>query len=179
VGQTALKVQDLVQRALGGVLFVDEAYSLSPERGFDYGSEAIETLLKLMEDHREQLVVIVAGYPELMDRFLDSNPGFRSRFNKLLDFPDYTPLELVEIFERMATGSGYVLSPEAAELVGRRLTEFNRVRVKNFSNARFVRNFFERAIGRHSDRLAGMTTVTEADLRTFLPNDIPPIESLR
>lgn len=113
VGQTAPKVAAVVEQALGGVLFIDEAYSLMSKGGQDYGAEAIETLLKLMEDHRDDLVVIAAGYGEEMEAFLSSNPGLRSRFSRTIDFPDYTPEETLEIFERQAKSADYILSGPA------------------------------------------------------------------
>lgn len=100
LGQTAIKTQEVIQKALGGVLFIDEAYTLAKDNSFnDYGQEAIDTILKAMEDHRDDLVVIVAGYPGLMERFINSNPGLKSRFNRYITFEDYTPSELLEIFE--------------------------------------------------------------------------------
>ena len=110
VGQTALKVQDLVEKSLGGILFIDEAYALTDTHSEnDYGREAVDTLLKAMEDHRDDFIVIEAGYPELMAHFVDSNPGLRSRFNKHIYFEDYRVEELYEIFKRMCENTGYIL----------------------------------------------------------------------
>ena len=113
VGQTAIKVQEVIQKSLGGVLFIDEAYSLTANKSEnDYGYEAVDTLLKGMEDHRDDLIVIVAGYPELMEEFLNSNPGLRSRFNKFINFIDYSPEELSLIFSNMCVDSGYIADEE-------------------------------------------------------------------
>ena len=118
VGQTAIKVQEVIQKSLGGILFIDEAYSLTANKGEnDYGLEAVDTLLKGMEDHRDDLVVIVAGYPDLMNEFLNSNPGLRSRFNKFINFADYNPKELVDIFKNMCNKSGYSATEECIEYV--------------------------------------------------------------
>lgn len=114
MGHTALKVKKVVKKALGGILFIDEAYTLTRSQGGnDFGQEAVDTLLKRMEDHRDDLIVIVAGYPDLMARFLESNPGLQSRFNKFIDFADYKPNELLAIFESKCKSQGYVLTEKA------------------------------------------------------------------
>lgn len=173
VGQTALKVQEVVKKAMGGVLFIDEAYSLSySNSGNDYGREAIDTLLKAMEDNRDNLIVIVAGYPKLMARFLDSNPGLRSRFNKYFSFEDYKPEELVRIFEKMCREAGYIVLPEALEKVTICLTEKYETRSENFANAREVRNLFERAVTRQADRLFGKQSPTDEELSELRVEDI-------
>ena len=176
IGQTALKVQEVVESALGGVLFIDEAYALaSSDSGSDYGREAVDTLLKAMEDNRDDFVVIVAGYPEPMERFIDSNPGLRSRFNKYIDFQDYTVEELVRIFDVMCEGLGYVTTPAAAETVRREFAQHYTTRGENFANAREVRNFFEKAVLRQADRLFGISRPTDRQICTFEETDVSGI----
>src|SRR5215218_4956830 len=155
VGMTAIKADRAIRRALDGVLFIDEAYALARpgyHRGVDFGAEAIETLLKRMEDHRHRLVVIVAGYPRLMHEFLDSNPGLRSRFAREITFPDYSTDELVAITERFAGQSEYrVTEPAQDEL--RRIFDRAR-RGEGFGNARYARTIFEQALNAQALRLA-------------------------
>jgi len=153
VGQTALKTDRVIRRALDGVLFIDEAYALSPVQDrLDFGAEAIETLLKRMEDYRHRLVVIVAGYPRLMLRFLNSNPGLRSRFSREIVFPDYTTEELVAIVGRFAERNEYDLEPDAHDALA---AIFQGVtRGEGFGNARFARTLFEQALNAQALRLA-------------------------
>ncbi len=173
VGQTAIKTDAVVQESLGGVLFIDEAYSLAPDSsGQDFGREATETLLKLMEDHRKDLVVIAAGYREKMHEFIESNPGLRSRFTRFVDFPDYSPEELKLIYLRLVDEEGYALAPEAIDAVARLLTEHHAVRQPNFGNGRLVRNIFEQTLTAQANRLVGGTP-TRADLCTILEADVP------
>ncbi len=154
VGQTALKTQEVIEKALGGVLFIDEAYALTANKGgTDYGQEAVDTILKAMEDHRDDLIVIVAGYTELMQEFISSNPGLESRFNRFMQFPDYTVEELVGIFEMRCGKSCYTLSEDAAEILPGILREKSK-NVKGFGNGRGVRNLFEHAISNQADRLS-------------------------
>lgn len=154
VGQTAIKTQEVIQRALGGILFIDEAYSLAPERSEnDFGQEAIDTILKAMEDHRDDFVVIVAGYDNLMPRFIDSNPGLKSRFNKYIFFPDYNEEELFLIFKSFLQKNDYVIADDAAELVKQHLSKLYLNRDDNFGNARDVRNLFEKMISNQANRL--------------------------
>ena len=154
VGQTAIKTQEVIQRALGGILFIDEAYSLAPERSEnDFGQEAIDTILKAMEDHRDDFVVIVAGYDNLMPRFIDSNPGLKSRFNKYIFFPDYNEEELFLIFKSFLPKNDYVIDDDAAELVKQHLSKLYLNRDDNFGNARDVRNLFEKMISNQANRL--------------------------
>lgn len=171
VGQTALKTQEVIASAMGGVLFIDEAYSLAMGGENDFGREAIDTILKAMEDHRDDLVVIVAGYDEPMEKFLTSNPGLESRFNKYFYFPDYTGEQLYTIFRAQCEKNGYSLSPESEE---KAVALFNRLyedRDENFGNGRAVRNLFEHMVMRQSNRVAALESPTKEDLMTFLPED--------
>ena len=170
VGQTALKTQKVIEKAMGGVLFVDEAYALNGRSENDFGQEAIDTLLKAMEDHRDDLVVIVAGYTDLMDKFIHSNPGLESRFNRFLLFEDYSLDELMAIF-KMRCGKGYVLSPEAEPLVRDYIAEES-ADGDGFGNARGVRNIFEHILVAQNNRLAKMETVTRDDLMTLTADDV-------
>jgi Cdc6-like AAA superfamily ATPase len=178
VGQTALKVQKVVESALGGILFIDEAYTLAGKSGSDYGQEAIDTLLKLMEDHRDDLVVIVAGYPQLMDEFLASNPGLRSRFNKRFHFADYTYTELQNIFVSICHSNGYNLSPEASyvsEVYFEGLVEDIKKagRASSFGNAREIRNFFEKTVANQANRMATLINPSKATLEKIELTDLP------
>ena len=170
VGQTALKTQKVIEKAMGGVLFVDEAYALNGKSENDFGQEAIDTLLKAMEDHRDDLVVIVAGYTDLMDKFIHSNPGLESRFNRFLLFEDYSQDELMAIF-KMRCGKGYTLSPEAEPLVRDYIAEES-ADGDGFGNARGVRNIFEHILVAQNNRLAKMENVTREDLMMLLPEDV-------
>ena len=173
VGQTALKTLEAVKKARGGILFVDEAYSLVPDgAGNDFGQEAISTILKVMEDMREELVVIVAGYPEPMERFISSNPGLESRFGKYFQFEDYTGEELMLIFESLCRKNKYVLEPEAETFCRDMFIALYRDRDENFGNARDVRNIFERSVSNQANRLAAMEAPTKDDLMTFKKEDI-------
>ncbi len=172
VGQTALKTQEVIKSALGGVLFIDEAYSLSQGGENDFGREAIETLLKAMEDHRDDLVVIVAGYTEPMEGFISSNPGLESRFNKYFFFPDYDGPQLMEIFRSQCKKNSYTLTPEAEEAALKFFTELYENRSDNFGNGRDVRNCFEDMVIRHANRVANMDNPSKEDLVTVLPEDL-------
>ena len=152
VGQTAIKTKDAIKKAMGGVLFIDEAYALTNRGENDYGAEAVDTLLKAMEDHRDDLIVIVAGYIEPMEKFLHSNPGLESRFNRFIDFPDYTLDELMGIFDLRMNKAGYTMDDEARATLRQKI-DIERVDVKGFGNARGVRNLFETIIARQADRL--------------------------
>jgi stage V sporulation protein K len=165
VGTTALKTDRAVRKALDGVLFIDEAYALTragPYGRQDFGPEAVETLLKRMEDYRHRLVVIVAGYPRLMDEFLNSNPGLRSRFAREIDFPDYSTHELLAITAKFAAENQYVLTEDADEVLTR---IFERARRgEGFGNARFARTIFEQALNAQALRLAAVTGPVLAEL---------------
>ena len=169
VGQTALKTQKVIEKAMGGVLFIDEAYALNGRSENDFGQEAIDTILKAMEDHRDDLVVIVAGYTELMNKFIHSNPGLESRFNRFLLFEDYTAEEMFDIF-KMRCGKGYVLAPEAEPLVRDYIAEESAD--SSFGNARGVRNLFEHILVAQNNRLAKLEMVTRDDLMTITPDDV-------
>ena len=171
VGQTALKTQEVIQSALGGVLFIDEAYSLASGGENDFGREAIETLLKAMEDHRDDLVVIVAGYDEPMEKFINSNPGLQSRFNKYMYFPDYNGQELMDMFRINCKKNGYVMTPEAEEYAQAFFDDLYENRDDNFGNGRDVRNRFEDVVSRQADRLAVMESPTKDDLMTITRED--------
>ncbi len=168
VGQTAIKTQEKVQEALGGILFIDEAYTLAKGEN-DFGQEAIDTLLKAMEDYREDFIVIVAGYSDLMEKFIDSNPGLKSRFNKYINFPDYSSDELIKIFMTMCSEYDYSLTKKAQELVEKKIIEMEANKGSNFANARDVRNMFEQIITRQATRLALNFT---DDIMTIMAEDI-------
>ena len=170
VGQTALKTQKVIEKAMGGVLFIDEAYALNGKSENDFGQEAIDTILKAMEDHRDDLVVIVAGYTELMDRFIHSNPGLESRFNRFLLFEDYTPEQMVAIFKMQCKKGCYVLAQGTEELVRDFIAEESAD--DSFGNARGVRNLFEHILVAQNNRLAKMENVTRDDLMQILPDDV-------
>ena len=173
VGQTALKTQEVIQKAIGGVLFIDEAYALvNQDNGNDFGREVIEVLLKNMEDHRKDLVVIVAGYSQLMEKFIHSNPGLESRFNKYFYFEDYDGAQLFTILQSMCVKNGYVLTPEGEALARRELMALYEDRDENFGNARDVRNLFEQAVARQSDRVARLEAPTREQLMELRPEDL-------
>jgi len=167
LGQTAIKTAEVAQSALGGVLFVDEAYSLT---GDQYGTEAVDTLVKEMEDHRDDLVVIVAGYPGPMARFVASNPGLASRFRTTIEFDDYTDDELAGIFGRLAEGADYAPTPACLDAFRAALRDV--VRDEGFGNGRYARNLLEAAIGRHAWRLRDVESPTLEQLRELVPEDL-------
>ena len=173
VGQTATKTAQVIDEALGGVLFIDEAYTLSASKGEnDFGQEAIDTLLKAMEDHRDDLIVIVAGYPDLMEDFLNSNPGLRSRFNKYIFFADYTPEELIEILKSMCQKQEYKMTEEAITFALDYFTKRVHEHSESFANAREVRNFMEKAIAHQASRIVTFgDDVTDDVLITFEQSD--------
>ena len=172
VGQTALKTQEVIKSALGGVLFIDEAYSLASGGENDFGREAIETLLKAMEDHRDELVVIAAGYDGPMEKFISSNPGLESRFNKFIHFPDYNGGELMQMFLLQCRKNGYTLTPEAEARAAELFNVLYENRDENFGNGRTVRNLFEDAVVRQSDRVAVLPSPGREELMALLPEDL-------
>lgn len=173
VGQTAVKTNKLIDSALDGVLFIDEAYTLvQGGSGDSYGPEAVATLLKRMEDDRNRLVVILAGYSGPMKQFIDSNPGLRSRFNRFIHFDDYSSEELMAIFRLNASKYDYLLDHKAEERLRELFAEAVAVKDEHFGNARFVRNIFEKVMENQASRLASSTDITEDKLRTILSEDI-------
>lgn len=179
VGQTAMKVKEVVNKALGGILFIDEAYSLSSGDGEDFGREAIETLLKMMEDHRHDLVVVVAGYTTKMDEFLSSNPGLRSRFNKFIHFEDYTAEQLKQIFQSFCQKADYKLTPAAEERLKSVFDQLTTCRDETFGNARAARNLFEAAISKQANRIVSLPEINEEVLSTIDAPDIPDAEEMQ
>ncbi|NCB63480.1 MAG: AAA family ATPase [Clostridia bacterium] len=173
VGQTAIKTGEVIQKALGGVLFIDEAYALAnQDNPNDFGKESIEVILKNMEDHRDDLIVIVAGYTALMGKFIDSNPGLQSRFNKYFYFDDYNGVQLMEIFESMCEKNGYTLSEETKKFCVKAFGELYEDRDQNFGNARDVRNIFERGVARQADRVSGLESPTKEQLMELTQADL-------
>ena len=171
MGQTALKTAQVIKKAKGGVLFIDEAYSLSSEDGSnDYGKEAIDTLVKGMEDYRDDLVVIVAGYVDEMRKFINMNPGLRSRFNKYINFANYSAEEMLDIFRRQCEKTQFILSEEAAEAA----LEYFRTNQDDptFGNARGVRNFFDRVVMAQATRILTLQNPSETEFRTIKKDDI-------
>ena len=173
MGQTAIKVKEVIDKAMGGVLFIDEAYSLSNETpGGDFGQEAIDTLVKAMEDNRDDLIVIVAGYPDLMDKFINSNPGLKSRFQKTLFFPDYEAIDLYKVFQKFCKENDYKLSPNATDYLMAQLEQYVQKKDKNFGNARDIRNFLDIAISAQANRLLEENATDAEALVTLTPADL-------
>ncbi|WP_407380986.1 AAA family ATPase [Methanobrevibacter sp.] len=172
LGQTAIKTQEVIQSAMGGILFIDEAYTLAPKSQDDaYGQEAIDTILKAMEDHRDDLIVIVAGYPDLMDNFIHSNPGLESRFNKYIFFEDYNPEELHGIFLSMCENSTLKLDDKADKYLKGLCEDIYNTRGDNFANARQIRNIFENVLTAQANRLSDDDDITDDELMTILLED--------
>lgn len=173
IGQTAIKTNKIIDSALDGILFIDEAYSLVPDKTpNDFGLEAIATLLKRMEDDRDRLIVILAGYKEEMNKFIEANPGLQSRFNRYINFEDYNDKELYEIFKSLADKNSYFLSEAAKEGLYNFFKETIENKPLNFGNGRFVRNIFEKAIQNQATRLSQISNPSIQDLQTLLPVDL-------
>jgi len=171
VGQTALKTQEKIKEALGGVLFIDEAYALS-QKDDAFGQEAIDTILKAMEDHRDDLVVIVAGYTKPMEEFINSNPGLKSRFNKYIEFPDYSVDELEEIFYSNCSRYDYVVEEEAKKHVREMIVARKMQKQENFANAREVRNMFEEIITNQARRVAELESPSQDEIMLLKMEDL-------
>jgi stage V sporulation protein K len=179
VGQTATKVDAIIAEAKGGVLFIDEAYALSQNLGNDYGGEAVNTLLKRMEDFRDDFAVVVAGYDEPMQVFIDSNPGLRSRFNRYFHFDHFSPEQLFTIFEIYCKKSDFILTQEAKEKLKDTFELLFEKRDDSFGNARVIRNIFEKCIQKQANRIIKIKKLTKKSLRTLTEEDIPePMETI-
>ncbi len=179
VGQTAIKTSEVVQQSLDGLLFIDEAYSLTPAHGEkDFGSEAVDTLLKRMEDYRKQLVVVVAGYTEPMKYFVESNPGLRSRFNRFIQFEHFSPEQMMLIFERFAHKANFAVTAEAKTLLSHTFQQLYERRDESFGNARVVRNIFEKCVMNQANRVVdyNAAVLDHITLKNIGEVDIPPVE---
>ena len=173
VGQTAVKTKEVLKQAYGGVLFIDEAYSLANGGTNDFGPEAIDTILKEMEDKRDNLVVIVAGYDAPMEKFISSNPGLRSRFKNFIQFSDYTGDELYNIFAGLCAKHQYTLDEEARLSLRGYFNDLYQKRDKNFGNGRDVRNLFETIVTRQSGRVAHLSSPSDQEITTIKAEDLP------
>ncbi len=181
VGQTEEKTRKVIESALGGILFIDEAYALADGQGSnDYGKEVISTLLKAMEDYRDNLAVIVAGYPGKMKAFIDSNPGLKSRFNNVIEFRDYGPAEMKQIYEYLCDKQGYSQLAECNAIVEEKIYEHWSNRGENYANGRDVRNFFEKVVVNQSERIAAgfdnLEEIEDDELNMILPSDVENVE---
>ncbi len=175
VGQTAIKADEIIKSAIGGVLFIDEAYALTSGGLNDFGSEAIEVLLKRMEDYRDDLVIVVAGYPDEMQEFIQINPGLQSRFNRYFKFDHFTAEALLDIFKLFAKKADFKLTEDAEEKLKEILDRIYEKRHKGFGNARTIRNLFEKIIERQANRIISIAPITEEILMTLIEDDIPEI----
>jgi SpoVK/Ycf46/Vps4 family AAA+-type ATPase len=177
IGQTAIKTDEAIKKALGGILFVDEAYALEPENvSFaDFGQEAIDTLLKRMEDHRDDFAVIIAGYHDQMERFLESNPGVRSRFSRYFYFDHYSPTELAQIMNIFAADAGYSITPEAKLMLESTILAAHAERDRSFGNARFCRNLFEDIVAEQANRISrsDLSSLSNDQLQIITDEDVP------
>jgi len=173
IGQSALKTQEKCEEALGGILFIDEAYSLAVESGRDFGAEVIQTILTFMENNRGNFAVIAAGYPKEMERFLDSNPGLRSRFDSFLHFPDFTTQELQQIFFDLIESNDYILDSRAREMACCALSELSGKR--GFANARDVRTLFQKVVVNQSARCNRNQLKARLQLKRITEADVTPL----
>lgn len=179
MGQTAEKVREVVEKAKGGILFIDEAYTLAGGKSEgDYGQEAVDTLLKLMEDMREELIVIVAGYPEPMEAFLNSNPGLRSRFNKYITFEDYSVMELYRIFEQLCHQSDYRFDDSLQDRILYHIQRMIAGKGRDFANAREIRNYFEKVVTNQANRIVSQQTGNVNELVTIVAQDLEVAENI-
>lgn len=174
IGQTATKTQEKIDEAMGGILFIDEAYTLTHGKGAtDFGQEAVDTILKAMEDHRDDFIVIVAGYPDLMEEFIGSNPGLKSRFNQFIEFEDYKPEELYEIFCLLCNDQELILADGCEEYLHTYFTNLYNNRSEDYANGRDVRNYFEKVMRARSNRLAEIIdSVSREEYLTIIPIDL-------
>ena len=176
VGQTAVKVNNIVDTALDGILFIDEAYSLSMGGSNDFGKEAISTLIKRTEDDRERVAIVLAGYTEEMADFIGVNPGLKSRFNRYINFPDYNSDELIKIFEKLCRDLDYDTNNRAKQKIRILFHEAFKNRDKTFGNGRYVRNIFETTLELHANRISNIKDLTREVLTTITEEDIPEIK---
>ena len=172
MGQTGIKVMEVVEKAKGGILFIDEAYALSTGQEGDFGKEAIDVLNKAMEDFRDDLIVIVAGYHDEMQDFLDANPGLRSRFNRTIEFPNYSASELITIMRNRAAKLDYTITDEAVEHIEKYFNEVLEYPPENFGNARSARNYLDNAINNQANRLVNMSDFSDDDLTIISLADV-------
>ena len=181
VGQTAIKTQEAIDKAMGGILFIDEAYSLTHGKGeTDFGQEAVDTILKAMEDHRDDLIVIVAGYPDLMKEFIASNPGLKSRFNQFINFEDYSPDELKQIFKLQCSGQALSLGEGCEDYLKEHFSEIYANRSGDYANGRDVRNYFEKVIKARANRLAAvLDTVTREEYMMITVDDLEEAANMK
>lgn len=175
-GQTALKVKKIIEKAKGGVLFIDEAYSITENDHSDsYGKECLTELTKALEDYREDLVVIVAGYTEPMKQFFESNPGLKSRFNTFIEFDDYNLNELLDILKVMSKAEDYIIKGSALDMISKLFAEISETKKNGFANGRFVRNVFELMIMNHARRVVKINSPTSLELKELTESDIPSL----
>ena len=181
VGQTAIKTQEVIDKAMGGILFIDEAYALTHGKGeSDFGQEAVDTILKAMEDHRDDFIVIVAGYPDLMKEFINSNPGLKSRFNQYINFEDYTPEQLRDIFKLYCFDQNLVLTDECEEYLLSYFVDLYEHRDENYANGRDVRNLFEKVIRTRANRLSSiLDSLTVEQFRTIELEDLERAKEMK